>query len=1543
VTTTSADPVALGGFVDGTVPSRTGLETTLWSLTMFASGVESRCEYRRVESSGGVLASAKTMFEAQATNERFVTEVRDALVAADGYSGGVATVDSTAVLAELNAAGLTAPPGVVLAPPTSLVGQPPTSGLVDDPVCAANGNFVHDEMDLSFPGFAGAMALVRTYNSMMFERVGAFGAGWSSVLDVAVTSDELGVRLTLPDGAEVWFASIGDQLFEAIGARRFSMIRDADGWLAVRGSVARQRMELRFDVAGRLVSFVREERAVTVDRDVDGRVTRLRDDRSGRWVSFSWDDGVVVAATTDDGRSVRYRYDGRLLVAVEGNGADMIYAHTDGVLTTITDADGVVLVSNVYDAAGRVMSQTSRLGRVTHYEYSPSTGGGGSTVTVDPLTGVRNAFVHDRWGNLTAMIDGHGAVQRMRYDDRHRVVALTDRVGATWTYRFDDADRLVERVDPDGLAMGWEWDALGRVTAEIDRAGGVTRFSYEGSWTQPVRVEGPDGSVATCELVDGVAVAYVDPDGVRMAVELTEAGVATAAIDPLGNTTRLRYDGAGRVVGAVDAVGTETTLDCDALGRVVRTTTAESVAEYAYSAAGRAVGGVEPGGVGWSATFDARGAFATFTDAMGSTVAFEHDSCGNVIAITAPDGAVFRQEFDALNQMTAFVDPTGARCEQRFDAEGRCIAAIAADGATWSRTVDWAGRTVTSVDPVGRTVTYGYHPNGEMSSLTLPDGRVWSTEIDAAGRVVTVVDPAGGRWTTAYSPAGRVVERRTPAGRRETYRYDAAGRCVSHTDLDGVATDVTLDGRGRIVTVTRGDDRAAVARDGRGFPTQITDLFGATTIERDDAGRPVRSVDAGGVTRTFEWDARGLLTGAATVGVGGGDRYRYDPRGLLASHTKAAGTSTSYCYDPVGRVTSMVDELTGTTSFTRDPRGRIAASITEGFGATFRLGPTGSVVARTAPDGSLRSDFSFDSTGRTAAATGAAGEWTTAWDALDQLAAVGTPEERREFARDADGRLDLSAADVPAVERDAAGRITVGSDGTRYTYDLAGRLASHTAPGGTATVYGYDDLGRLVSEGDASGRREFSYDALGRLTSFVHGTRRGEFAYDTSGRRTGETWSDGMRRTFRWDGYGQLAAIETTVGDTIAVATITRDPYGRIHRVDDTTIGWDTGATGRVDRIGRARFEPSRIVDRTGHPYGAPASGVTVGLHDHLAVDGFVDIGARTYDTITRHFLSPDPLPPVPGSVASVDAYALCDYDPVNRLDPTGLRPISQAEYDEMRRKQEQGLLGQAWEAIKEDPWGSLAMGAVLVAGVALCATGFGAVGGGILIGMAITGGIGLATGNFDPRQVAIGGLVGAIPGGGTVTTAIRNGAIAGGVGETANQAVSGNGFDVGNIVQQTVIGGATGGVTQRLLGNTGDDWNRLITGDRAVSAPVRNVAAETDRLAARVNDFHSMLDPIAQNGRTTTVMSTREGFDVVASGGRDLSPAQRALARDGDVLGHLPRTHAEVTALDAAQKANLTPSQIEVSRPICADCQTAIRETGGEITPSELGAVWPR
>jgi hypothetical protein len=44
--------------------------------------------------------------------------------------------------------------------------------------------------------------------------------------------------------------------------------------------------------------------------------------------------------------------------------------------------------------------------------------------------------------------------------------------------------------------------------------------------------------------------------------------------------------------------------------------------------------------------------------------------------------------------------------------------------------------------------------------------------------------------------------------------------------------------------------------------------------------------------------------------------------------------------------------------------------------------------------------------------------------------------------------------------------------------------------------------------------------------------------------------------------------------------------------------------------------------------------------------------------------------------------------------------------------------------------------------------------------------------------------------------------------------------------------------------------------------------------LEARAKAVHSVLDPIAQRSRTTAALSTREGQTVLASGGRDLSPA---------------------------------------------------------------------
>lgn len=99
--------------------------------------------------------------------------------------------------------------------------------------------------------------------------------------------------------------------------------------------------------------------------------------------------------------------------------------------------------------------------------------------------------------------------------------------------------------------------------------------------------------------------------------------------------------------------------------------------------------------------------------------------------------------------------------------------------------------------------------------------------------------------------------------------------------------------------------------------------------------------------------------------------------------------------------------------------------------------------------------------------------------------------------------------------------------------------------------------------------------------------------------------------------------------------------------------------------------------------------------------------------------------------------------------------------------------------------------------------------------------------------------------------------------------------------------------------------------------------------------------DPIAFKQRTVAVLETDEGVNVVAGGGRDLSPAQRALQSENEVLARLPGQHAEITAIKDAQARGLTPKTLGTSRDICSECQQFIIQSGGSIT-GPRSARWP-
>jgi RHS repeat-associated protein len=201
-------------------------------------------------------------------------------------------------------------------------------------------------------------------------------------------------------------------------------------------------------------------------------------------------------------------------------------------------------------------------------------------------------------------------------------------------------------------------------------------------------------------------------------------------------------------------------------------------------------------------------------------------------------------------------------------------------------------------------------------------------------------------------------------------------------------------------------------------------------------------------------------------------------------------------------------------------------------------------------------------------------------------------------------------------------------------------------------------------------------------------------------------------------------------------------------------------------------------VERRPPQGGGPALDALGGLD----VAGLSWLHHRAYDPGTRQFLSPDPLPGVPGSPVATNPYHYAGNDPVGCVDPLGLQPLSIDQYNDIR-KQETGV-----------QWNNVVTVGLVAAGVLLSFTGVGAV-----------------------AMIAIGAGLGAI----------------GGAAPGIIQGATGGGWDWGNIaggaLKGAVIGGLSGGIgggigalTTR-LGTTGGAFTTtLLTGGGRFGAGAR-------------------------------------------------------------------------------------------------------------------------
>lgn len=1092
---------------------------------------------------------------------------------------------------------------------------------------------------------------------------------------------------------------------------------------------------------GRSVRFAYLPGRVTVVSDHDGS-------RSNSYIADAKGRLVGVIDSDDRRQSMSYDRHGNLVSATERDGSVTVHAYDDrGRKTrTVTPSGGDLTYG--YDDQDRVTTVVTEAGAVVSYEYvgddrDPS-------VIVDPVGGRTELTWQD--GSLTHVVDPTGVVLTLSYDAFGELVSTTNAVGDTARIERDAAGHPVAAISPSGARSEYRYDAAGLLVERRDADGAVWRFEYAA----------------------GARIAAItDPLGARTTLEYAPNGELATTTDPLGRRVSRTFDDQGNLAELALPGGAVWTFAHDALSRLQAVTDpAGATWRREYDVVGELRATVDPTGVRQEFSDDVATGVATLRDAF-DTATVRFDEYGRPVESTSDETGSELITYDAAGRPVELVDGEGGLTRLERDLAGRVVALVAPSGARSTYEYDACGRPAAATDAAGARTTLTYDADSRVVARTLPTGEVEEVTYEAVGRVVTQTTPGSGTARFRYDQAGRLVSSHDARFGRRRFRYDAAGQLIQVVNgLDGV-TSFEYDERGRLVTIT--DPAGGTTRreyDAADHVVAVTDPLGRTTTAAyDPAGRQIRQTDPDGRTTEWTYDAAGrqravLVDGAVqseitrdtvhrTVVVSDHTRgagrtieheLQHDRRGLLVRRARG-DQSVAWEYDADGNRTARVDPNGTRTTYRRDAVGRVVG------------------VDR---DGTAAGAFSYDASGRIVQA--ATGDLVQSWSYEGGALVAHTS-------------TTLDGATSTRIERDADARITAvdgPSGAVSYEYDAAGQLVR----AGDST-WAYDDGGRLVAETVGGVETLHDYDAAGQLVATITEAGRIEYVHDGLGRRIRRTATDGSTTEYAWSDLGYLAAVvdrDASYAETGRL-DVWVDALGELAEVGGVAAWWDSAAVvpslisiadtslldlpGGVTAIGDVVTQPAwrsaRATDAA-DPWAALAAVTDVGLPAGVAltgsggvsVAGLEWLGARVYDPAARGFLSVDPLAPILGAAWSGNPYSYAGNDPLQAVDPLGLRPATDKDL-QAYRDANQGAIANVrdWADEHSELISNIAIGVGIAATVLAMCTPLGPVvaiavmAGG---GAALAGGMSIKSnrgkdGKVDWGAVGVDALIGGVAG----------------------------------------------------------------------------------------------------------------------------------------------------------------------------------------------------
>lgn len=523
--------------------------------------------------------------------------------------------------------------------------------------------------------------------------------------------------------------------------------------------------------------------------------------------------------------------------------------------------------------------------------------------------------------------------------------------------------------------------------------------------------------------------------------------------------------------------------------------------------------------------------------------------------------------------------------------------------------------------------------NGQMIA-----GQSRSYAYDSLGRLTSAITPESGTTSYTYYDHGGIDQRTDARNVVTTYTYGDLFRLSGISYSDGTPS------------VSFGYDSGGAAADGLGRLTSMSDGSGSETYSYDSMGRissRVKTVDSTPYTTSYGYNSLSALT-TITYPSGRVIHQDVDAVGRLSSIYDSSNTYLSNpSYNAANQTLGFSYGNGVSASFTYNDHLQLNTlsyslnssnilSFTYGYGT----GNNGQIQTITDNvDNTKSQTYTYDAWGRLSVAKTddliSANTWKLEWG-YDRLG--------NRLSQTQTGGTAANIVQPQLTISEATNRITTSG----YAYDAAGNMTNDSIH-----TYGYDAENRIKS---MDGGGTYVYDGNGLRI------KKGSTVYVYSGTKVIAEYSAGVvQKEYVYSGSGLLATLNSSGAATYSHA-------------DHLSTRLETTSSGTTTRTyGHYPFGDTWYETET-------ANKLAFTTYERDS-DSNLDYAVMRYDSSRLgRFISPDPVAGSTVMPQSLNRYSYVANDPINSIDPLGLRRTPRDEQLENEKR----IVGGAGDAYCE-------------------------------------------------------------------------------------------------------------------------------------------------------------------------------------------------------------------------------------------------------------------